>query len=170
MERAGVRRAVAEERDRDSLLAPELERERRADDPGMPPATTAFAPRFPTSRSYRCIEPPYPCEQPSSFPYSSAITSFTCVPFAIVCPCARCVEAITSSRSSAPQTPVATASCPIATCRKPGQLARAEALLDLLLEAPDEQHLAEERAQPSSETRLPPEPAFSSTVAMDRPL
>ena len=30
---------------------------------------------------------------------------------------------------------------------EPGQLSRAETLLDLLLEAPDEQHLAEELAQ-----------------------
>ena len=35
---------------------------------GSPPPTTAFAPRFPRSTSYRCIEPPYPCEQPSIFP------------------------------------------------------------------------------------------------------
>ena len=42
------------------------------------------------------------------------------MPLAIVCPCARCVEAITSSGSSAAQTPAATASWPIATCRKPG--------------------------------------------------
>src|SRR5688572_1330301 len=48
------------------------------------------------------------------------MTAFTCVPLAIVCPCARCVEAITSSGSSAAQTPDATASWPIATCRKPG--------------------------------------------------
>ena len=53
-------------------------------------------------------------------PYSSAMTALTCVPLAIVCPCARCVEAITSSGSSAAQTPEATASWPIATCRKPG--------------------------------------------------
>src|SRR5205085_2772612 len=88
---------------------------------GRPPPTTAFAPRFPRSTSYRCIEPPYPCEQPSSFPYSSAISSFGAVPFASVCPCARCVDAITSPSSSARQTPTATASCPIATCRKPGR-------------------------------------------------
>ena len=38
VERAGVRRAVAEERDRDALLAAQLEGERRADDPGQPAA------------------------------------------------------------------------------------------------------------------------------------
>src|SRR5688500_8966520 len=48
------------------------------------------------------------------------MTEFTCVPFAIVCPWARCVDAITSSGSSAAMTPDATASWPIATCRKPG--------------------------------------------------
>src|SRR3954452_3502232 len=48
------------------------------------------------------------------------MTAFGCVPSASVCPCARCVEAITSPSSIARQTPTATASWPIATCRKPG--------------------------------------------------
>src|SRR5438105_8034260 len=48
------------------------------------------------------------------------MTAFGCVPRASVCPCARCVEAKTSPSSIAPQTPTATASWPIATCRKPG--------------------------------------------------
>ena len=48
------------------------------------------------------------------------MTAFGCVPLAIVCPCARCVDAITSSGSSAAQTPEATASWPMQTCRKPG--------------------------------------------------
>ncbi len=48
------------------------------------------------------------------------MTAFGCVPFASVCPCARWVEAKTSPSSSARQTPTATASWPIATCRKPG--------------------------------------------------
>ena len=48
------------------------------------------------------------------------MTSFGCVPFASVCPCARCVDAITSLSSSARHTPTATASWPIATWRKPG--------------------------------------------------
>src|SRR3954469_9695471 len=57
---------------------------------------------------------------PSSFPYSSAITLFGCEPRASVCPCARCVDAKMSPSSIAWQTPTATASWPIATCRKPG--------------------------------------------------
>src|SRR5215218_5232789 len=48
------------------------------------------------------------------------MSSFGWVPLASVCPCARCVDAITSPSSSARQTPTATASCPIATWRKPG--------------------------------------------------
>src|SRR5919198_2904354 len=48
------------------------------------------------------------------------MSAFGGVPRASVCPCARCVEAITSRSSSARQTPTATASWPIATCRKPG--------------------------------------------------
>src|SRR5919199_711019 len=48
------------------------------------------------------------------------MSSFGCVPLASVWPCARCVDAITSPSSSARHTPTATASCPIATWRKPG--------------------------------------------------
>jgi hypothetical protein len=51
MEGPRVRRAVAEERDRHALLAAHLEGERRSDDAGSPPPTTAFAPRLPTSMS-----------------------------------------------------------------------------------------------------------------------
>src|SRR5581483_7644599 len=49
------------------------------------------------------------------------ITAFALVPRASVCPCARCVEANTSPSTIAWQTPTATASCPIATWRKPGR-------------------------------------------------
>src|SRR5690242_2976034 len=48
------------------------------------------------------------------------MTAFGCVPRASVCPWARWVEAKTSPSSIAWQTPTATASWPIATCRKPG--------------------------------------------------
>src|SRR5689334_4826272 len=48
------------------------------------------------------------------------MTAFGCVPRASVCPCARWVEAKTSPSSIAWQTPTATASWPIATCRNPG--------------------------------------------------
>ena len=48
------------------------------------------------------------------------MTAFGWVPRASVCPCARWVDAKTSPSSIAWQTPTATASWPIATCRKPG--------------------------------------------------
>src|SRR5919197_5781667 len=48
------------------------------------------------------------------------MTSFGWVPLARVWPCARWVDAITSPSSSARQTPTATASWPIATCKNPG--------------------------------------------------
>src|SRR5437016_3144297 len=48
------------------------------------------------------------------------MTAFGCVPRASVWPWARWVDAKTSPSSSAWQTPTATASWPIATCRKPG--------------------------------------------------
>ncbi len=71
----------------------------------------------------------------------------TGVPLAIAWPCARCVDAITSSRASAAQTPVAVASWPIATCRNPGSSPARKRSSTLLLEPADEQHLAEEPAQ-----------------------
>jgi hypothetical protein len=51
-----------------------------------------------------------------------------------------------------------------------GQLAGAEAVLDLLLEPADEEHLAEETAQDFFETPRPPDSARSSTVVIERPL
>ena len=75
------------------------------------------------------------------------MTSFGCVPLASVWPCARWVDAMTSPSSSARQTPDRAASWPDRDVEEPGELSRAEPLLDLLLEAPDEQHLAEELAQ-----------------------
>ena len=148
VERADVRRAVAEERDRDARLAAQLERERRRRRspagrrrrPRSRPGCRARRRRGASSRRSRASSP-----RPSRRARPSA-RSGAC-PCASVCPCARCVEAMTSPSSSARQTPTATASWPIATCRKPGQLAGAEPLLDLLLEAPDQQHLAEEVAQ-----------------------
>ena len=75
------------------------------------------------------------------------MTAFGCVPFAIVCPCARCVDMIVSSRSSAAQTPRRDGLLADRDVQEAGQLAGPEALLDLLLEAPDQEHLAEEIAE-----------------------
>ena len=98
------------------------------------------------------------------------MTAFGCVPRASVCPCARCVEAKTSPSSIAWQTPTAVASWPIATCRKPGQLAGAEALLDLLLEAADQQHLAQEVAQPVLRERARFFSTFATGSSLTTPL
>ena len=72
------------------------------------------------------------------------MSAFGCVPCASVCPCARCVDAMTSPSSSARQTPTAHASCPIATCRKPGSSPARKRSSTCLLEAADQQHLAQE--------------------------
>ena len=121
MERARVGGAVAEERDADARLLAELEGERGADDRGEAAADDGVRAEVSLARRRRGASSRRSrSEQPSCLPYSSAMTALTCVPFAIVWPCARCVEAITSSGSSAAQTPDATASWPIATCRKPG--------------------------------------------------
>jgi hypothetical protein len=58
VEGADVRRAVAEERDRDARLVAQLEREPAPTIAADRRRSTAFAPRFPRSTSYRCIEPP----------------------------------------------------------------------------------------------------------------
>ena len=75
---------------------------------------------------------------------------------AIVCPCARWVEAMTSLALERGADPGRDRLLADRDVQEAGKLARAEALLDLLLEAPDQEHLAEEaRAGASSETPLP---------------
>ena len=71
----------------------------------------------------------------------------TGVPFAIAWPCARCVDAMTSSRVERGADAGRGRLLPDRDVQEPGQLAGAEALLDLLLEAADQEHLAEEAAQ-----------------------
>ena len=75
------------------------------------------------------------------------MTALMCVPLAIVWACARWVDAITSSGSSAAHTPRRHGLLPDRDMEKARQLAGAEALLDLLLESADHEHLAEELAQ-----------------------
>ena len=70
-----------------------------------------------------------------------------CVPFAIVCACARCVDAITSSGLERRAYPRRDRLLADRDMEEAGQLARAEALLHLLLEPADHEHLAEELAQ-----------------------
>ena len=70
----------------------------------------------------------------------------TGVPFAIACPWARCVEAITSSRSSA-RTRRSRTLLADRDVQEPGKLTRPEAILHLLLEPANQEHLAEEPAQ-----------------------
>ena len=70
-----------------------------------------------------------------------------CVPLAIVCPCARCVDAITSAGSSAAHTPDGDGFLADRDVQEAGKLARAEPLLDLLLEPADQEHLAQQLAQ-----------------------
>ena len=75
------------------------------------------------------------------------MTAFGWVPRASVCPCARWVEAKTSPSSIAWQTPTVDGLLADRDVQEARELAGAEALLDLLLEAPDQQHLAQELAQ-----------------------
>ena len=89
--------------------------------------------------------------------------------FAIVCPCARCVDAMTSSRSSRAHTR-RHRFLPDRDVEELREPAGAEALLDLLFEAADEEHLAEEPAQHLLGHSPASSPAFSSTVAIERPL
>ena len=93
------------------------------------------------------------------------MTAFGCVPFAIVCPCARCVDMIVSSRSSAAQTPLATASWPIATCRKPGSSParkRSSTFSSKRLIS----SISRRRSRSSSSDRPPSARGFLSTLAM----
>ena len=154
MERPDVGRAVAEERDGDAGPLRSLKASAAPTMAGSPPPTTAFAPRLPRSTSYRCIEPPYPWLQPSTLPYSSAMTSFGCVPLASVWPCARWVEAITSPSSSAANSD-GDGLLTDGYMEEAGQLTGAKTLLHLLLETADEEHLAQEILEPVGRSRLP---------------
>ena len=71
----------------------------------------------------------------------------TGVPFAIAWPCARWVDAMTSSRVERRADAGRGCLLPDRDVQEPGQLACPEAILDLLLEPADEEHLAEEAAQ-----------------------
>ena len=147
MERAGVRRAVAEERDRDPLLAPELERERRADDPRD------------AARDDRVRAQVADLEVVEVHRAAVAVRAALELPVQLR-------HDLVHVRALGDRVPVRAVRrgdhvlalergadagrdrfLPDRDVQEARELARAEALLDLLLEAPDEQHLAEERAQ-----------------------
>ena len=87
------------------------------------------------------------------------MSSFGWVPLASVWPWARCVEAMTSPSSSAAD-PHGDRLLADRDVEEPRQFAARKRSLDLLLEAPDEQHLAEELAAAFSESA-----PFLSTLA-----
>ena len=88
------------------------------------------------------------------------MTAFGCVPLASVCPWARCVDAMMSPSLEPGHHADGNGLLADRDVQEARQLAGAEALLDLLLETADQQHLAEELAQPlvgqsCSRSRLP---------------
>ena len=58
---------------------------------GMPEPTMPTLPKTPRLISAMCIDPPFPLHDPVSFPRSSAIILSSGTPFAMQCPCPRCV-------------------------------------------------------------------------------
>ena len=80
---------------------------------GTDEATIPDSPKIPIEKSARCIEPPFPLQNPPVLPKISAIAFLTSPPFAIGCPCERWFPAMRSSSRSAAQAPTATASSPM---------------------------------------------------------
>ncbi len=116
---------------------------------GSPPPTTAFAPMFPRCTSYRCIDPPNPPEQPSSLAVHlrhHRVDRCALGDRVRVRAMGRRDHVVGSQRGTDAAGDRFLANRDVEEAR---QLTCAEALLDLLLEAPDHEHLAKQLAQAS---------------------
>ena len=160
VERARVRGAVAEERDRDALLALELERERGADDPGEPARDDGVRPEVPDLEVVQVHRAAEPARAALLLPVQLGHDRVDVRPLrdrVAVRAVGRRDDVLARERGADPGRDRL---LPDRDVQEPGQLAGAEALLDLLLEAPDQEHLAEEVAQrvlrdpPSAGARL----------------
>ena len=147
VERADVRRAVAEERDRDARLVAELEGERGADDRGQAAADDGVRAEVPALDVVQVHR--------AAVAVRAALELAVELGHDLVRVRALgervAVRAVGRGEDVALLERVADADgdrlLADRDVQEPGQLAGAEPLLHLLLEAPDEQHLAEELAQ-----------------------
>ena len=133
---------------------------------GMCPPTMPWPPRKPSSASKRCIEPPLPLEQPAALPNSSAITvrgdDAPGERVAVLAVGAGDVV-VGPERGEAAHRDGLLADVEMAEA---ADLAEAVRLAGLLLEAADEQHLAEPVAYSSARSgSRPPLGTWRSGVA-----
>ena len=170
VERAGVRRAVAEERDRDARLVPPLERERCTDDPGDPAGDDRVGPEvadLDVVEVHRAaVAVRAALDLPVELGHDPLDRRALRDRVAVGTMC-RGDYIVALERGAHARGSRLLADRDV---QEPRQLAGAESLLHLLLEAADQEHLAEEAAEHLFRHPRPPGPAFSSTVAIERPL
>ena len=147
VERAGVRRAVAEERDGDALLAAHLERERSADDAGHAAADDGVRAEVADLDVVQVHRAAVAAAAAFDLAVELGHDPLDRRPLRDRVPVGavrRRDDVLARERGAD-----ARRRCLLADrdVQEPGQLAGAEAILDLLLEPADEQHLAEEAAQ-----------------------
>ena len=148
MEGADVRRPVAEEGDRDARLAAQLERERGAGDRGQPAADDGVRAQVPALDVVEVHRAAVAVRAALELPVQLGHDRVRVRPARERVP----VRAVGRGEDVAVVHRLADADRDRLLAdrhvQEPGQLAGAEPLLDLLLEAPDQEHLAQELAQP----------------------
>ena len=148
MERADVRRPVAEERDRDARLAAQLERERGAGDRRQAAADDRVRAEVPALDVVEVHRAAVAVRAALDLPVQLRHHLVRVRPARERVP----VRAVRRGEDVAVLHRLADADrdrlLADRDVQEAGQLARTEALLDLLLEVPDQEHLAEEVAQP----------------------
>ena len=147
MERADVRRPVAEERDRDARLAAQLEGERRAGDRRQPAADDRVRAQVPALDVVEVHRAAVPVRAALDLPVQLRHQLVRVRPAGERVR----VRAVRGREDVAVLHRLADADrdrlLADRDMQEAGQLAGAEALLDLLLDVPDQEHLAEELAQ-----------------------
>ncbi len=147
MERARVRRAVAEERDGDALLAAHLEGERGADDSRQPAAddgVRAEIADLDVVQMHRAAVAPAAAFDLAVQLGHDPLDGRSLRDRVTVRAMRRRDDVLARERGTDPGRGRLLADRDV---QEPRQLARAEPILDLLLEATDQEHLAEESAQ-----------------------
>src|SRR6266702_3378745 len=99
---------------------------------GMWPPTIPWPPMNRLPASNRCIEPPFPFEQPVALPNSSAMSALAGTPRASACPCSRYEERADRHRLLAD-----------VEMTEAADLAQGVRFGGLLFEAADQEHLAQ---------------------------
>ena len=147
VERPRVRSAVTEERDRNARLVPPLKRERCTDDPGDPTRDDGVGAEVPDLDVVKVHRAAIALRAALDLPVElrhDPLDRRALGDGMAVRAVRRRDDVVALERGADPDRRRLLADRDV---QEPGQLARAEPLLDLLLEAADQQHLAEEAAK-----------------------